>query len=102
MKEKYFILFCVSMFFSGCVVKNTDTNTEKTLKHIVNSPVYVIYGVGAVATKAVEAAAYGTLYVGTKAAKATTDTIKETKNSISNDNKEEIKEIDISENKKTN
>ncbi len=71
------ILVAVSaaILTSGCAVKHNDSVAEKTLKHTLNSPLYLILGAGAVATKAVEVAVLSSSIVAVKTGKATVKTI---------------------------
>lgn len=73
MKKNIITLMVAVALLSGCAVKDTDTTAEKTLKHTANAPFYVIAGVGAAATLAVQ----GVLIGGAKLAGAKTKKEKE-------------------------
>ncbi len=51
----YLLVFIIT----GCSVKQTDDTATKTAKHLVNSPAYVILGIGAVGTLAAGSVGYG-------------------------------------------
>lgn len=67
----------ISLIFliTGCAVKQEDSLATKTMKHTANSPLYL----GAIGTKAVEAAVLGILYVPLKAASAVKESTKQKK-----------------------
>lgn len=57
---KIFFSFCTVVFMlSGCSVKQNDNTATKTVKHIANSPLYVIMGIGIAGTIAGGAVGYG-------------------------------------------
>ena len=62
MLNSVFIALSVSVLLSGCAVKSTDTLGTKTAKHLVNSPLYAVAAVGAVAVGAVGVATTGVMY----------------------------------------
>ena len=50
------IVLTLGLGFSGCAIKQDDSVGVQTAKHLINSPAYVVVGVGFVATKATEIA----------------------------------------------
>lgn len=63
MKTKNIVIILAMVFLlNGCAVKNEDSLGVKTAKHVVNSPLYVIMGVGVATTLAIQ----GTLIGGAK------------------------------------
>ena len=52
------------VFITGCAVKQTDTTSEKTAKHLVNAPFYVVFGAAKLATVAGGAVGYGVSKMG--------------------------------------
>jgi len=56
LKKEYIILIMSILIVTGCAIKDQDSSVTKTLKHTINSPLYLVLGVGEVATKATELA----------------------------------------------
>ena len=57
--KKLLIIVLLGAIFNGCAVKNSDSLAVKTAKHTANSPLYVVAGVGMVATLAVQGVLIG-------------------------------------------
>lgn len=75
-----FIPVITSIFFSACAVKESDTSTQKVIKHTANSPMYALVATGYL----LETALVTTLGYSAKA-------IGETKNALTPKEQEEKK-----------
>ena len=45
--RKLALMFVISFLLSGCAIKESDSTSQRVLKHTVNSPMYVVLGTAA-------------------------------------------------------
>ena len=46
---KYLAFYILFLFFNGCSIKPNEPLEQKVIKHTINSPLYVVIGIGAIA-----------------------------------------------------
>lgn len=55
-KTLAFLLSYNIFFLTGCTIKDDDAMSEKIAKHTINTPVYIVIGVGFIASEGSKAA----------------------------------------------